>query len=412
VNLGASTPAQSSAPVQVLSLTSISGPQSITTKAGAQYRLSSSPVGWTSLTLPTLPDDVQGWFDAGTTVRAVFNAAWNQTLTSRASVVSFSIDGGTKTSVARSAAGTFTVAASMTGGHNITTASVTQYLLTVVRPPTVTSNPASQTGDSYFDVNSKVTLSVPQIWNATKPGVRQMVVSYSVDGGNPTAVPASSSSGNFTTPKVTFNIPHTLVFNAVTQYQVAFTFFDSRGHNRVAPSQVELAIGNSTTDLQGTTAWLPNGTSFRVNNVMWEGAGVGPIPPPSFAVAAAPLNVTLNTRVYAASLKVLDLLGLPVSGAQVSMTLVNGTTLTGTTNGDGTFAVSMVPLGAFTAKVTNLGVATQIVGDPSSSQPVAQGRLLLSLVSLVVLVAVVAGATVAGVFVLRRRGRVMKDAKK
>jgi hypothetical protein len=328
-------------------------------------------------------------------------------------VVSYSVDGGTKTSLPRSGTGTFTVAVSMTGGHNIAIASVTQYLLSVVGPPRVVSNPVSQTADSYFDANSKVTLSVPLTWNGTsRPGVRQIVVSYSMDGANPTAVPPSSTAGNFTTPKVTLNIPHTFVFNAVTQYQVAFAFFDSHGQNPVAPSLVELAIGNSTTDVQGATIWLPNGTSFRVNNVMWEGAGVGPIPPPSFAVTAAPLNVTLQTRVYAASLKVLDLLGLPVSGAQVSMTLVNGTTLTGTTNGDGIFAVPMVPLGAFTAKVTNMGVAAQIVGDPSSSQPVAQGRLLLSLVSVSVLAAVVAGAGVTGVIVLRRKRRVMKAEKK
>jgi hypothetical protein len=145
---------------------------------------------------------------------------------------------------------------------------------------------------------------------------------------------------------------------------------------------------------------------------MWEGTGVGPIPPPSFAVTAAPLNVTLDTRVYAASLRVLDLLGLPVSGAQVSMTLVNGTTLTGTTGGDGSFAVSMVPLGAFTAKVTNMGVSTQVVGDASSSLPVAQGRILLSLVSLSVIISVVAGAGVTGVFLLRRKRRLKKAEKK
>jgi hypothetical protein len=301
----------------------------------------------------------------------------------------------------------------MTGGHSIALASVTQYLLTVSGPPRVASNPVSQTGDSFYDANSKVTLTVPQIWNASsKPGVRDMVLSYSMDGANPTAVPPSSTPGNFTTPKVTFSTPHSFVFNAVTQYQVAFTFFDSRGQNPVAPSLVQLAIGNSTTDVQGATAWFPNGTSFRVNNVMWEGTGVGPVPPPSFAVMAAPLNVTLDTRVYAASLKVLDLLGLPVSGAQVSMTLVNGTVLTGTSGGDGSFTVPMVPLGAFTAKVTNMGVATQIVGDASSSQPVAQGRILLSLISLSVLVAVVAGAGVTGVFVLRRKRRVKKAEKK
>jgi len=59
-----------------------------------------------------------------------------------------------------------------------------------------------------------------------------------------------------------------------------------------------------------------------------------------------------------------------------------------------------------------MGVATQIMGDPSSSQPVAQGRILLSLISLSVIVAAVAGAGVAGVFVLRRKKRGKKAAKK
>src|SRR5204863_412809 len=139
---------------------------------------------------------------------------------------------------------------------------------------------------------------------------------------------------------------------------------------------------------------------------------VGPIPPPSVTVMPAPQNFSYQTRVYGASLKVVDLLGLPVSGAQVSMTLVNGTTLNGTTSGDGTYSVGMVPLGAFTAKATNMGVSTQVAGDASSPHPVAQGRVVISLISLVVLVAVVAGAGATGVFVLRRKRRVMKDVKK
>src|SRR2546427_5973530 len=41
--------------------------------------------------------------------------------------------------------------------------------------------------------------------------------------------------------------------------------------------------------------------------------------------------------------------GLAVSGAQVKMTLANGTVLTGTTNGDGIYSAPQIPLGTFTA---------------------------------------------------------------
>ncbi len=239
------------------------------------------------------------------------------------------------------------------------------------------------------------------------------LTSYSIDTGAPISVPSSATAPTFTTVAVTFNQPHILVFSAVAQYQVAFQFFDSLGRNTIEPSTVELGIGNSTVDVQGPSVWLANGTSFSVVNVTWEGAGVGPTPPPSFQVKEAPLNVTLDTKVYGASLKVVDLFGLPVSGAQVSMSLANGTTVTGTTKGDGTFSVAMIPLGTFSAKVSSLGMSAHIAGDAASGPQVAEGKVPLSVIALFVIVAAAVAAGSSGVLVQRRRrGKARVSAQK
>ncbi len=173
LNSGPSTTVLSSSPVKVLALSGIAGPESIATKTVAQYHLSSSPVPWASLTNSTLPGDAAGWFDSGTTVKAVYNAVWNQTSTaSRESVVSYAVDSGAKTNVARSGTGTFTVTLSMTQAHTISVTSATQYLLAVLGPAKVTASPPSQTGDSYFDAGSKVTFAVQRVSNGTLGPVR------------------------------------------------------------------------------------------------------------------------------------------------------------------------------------------------------------------------------------------------
>ena len=407
VNSAASKSVLSSTPVQVLALSGISAPESITTKTVAQFHLTSSPEAWVTLTNSTVPGDAAGWFDSGTAVKAVYSAVWNATSAgSRESVVSYTVDGAGGTNVARSGNGTFSVALTMTQAHKIALTSVTQYLLAVVGYPEATGSPPSPTGDHYFDAGSKVTFTVPRVWNGTTaPGTREVLTSYSFDAAPPVNVSSSSTSTTFTTAAVTFTQPHILVFSGLPEYQVAFRFFDGLGRNPVVPSAVQIGIGNSTVDVQGQSVWLVNGTSFSVVNVTWEGTNVGTSPTQRYQVKAAPLNVTLDTAVYTASLKVVDLLGLPVSGAQVSMTLVNGTVVTGTTKSDGTFTAAMIPIGTFTAKVSSLGSSTQIFGNAASGQSVPEGKLPLSLSSLVAIVLVLAGAVAGGVLFLRLRKR-------
>ncbi len=402
----------STSTVQALSLSGISAPEAITTKTGPQYHLSSNPVPWISVTNSTIPGDLPGWYDSGVAVKAVFDSTWATNSTgSRQSATSYTIDGGAKTTLTRPGNSTFLISLSMTGAHTIAITSVTQYLLSTSGPQQVSAIPPSPTQDSYFDSGSKETFTVPRQWNATSgQGTIETLSSYSINGATPVPVQASASSSTFTTPSVTFTGPVTLAFTANTQYLVNFQFFDSVGRNAVTPSVVDLTIGNSTTEIQGSSAWFPNGTAFSVSSVVWEGVGVGPAGSPSFVVKGAPLNITLETRVYSASLKVVDLFGLPVAGAHVAMSLANGTTINGVTKSNGIFSVAMIPLGTYSAKVTSLGSTAHIDGDAASGATIPVGRVALSIISLFVMVAAVAGAGSASILVLMRMRRDMSKS--
>ena len=399
VDKGPATAAGSTSPVQAYSSQGIDGPVSITASTALQFHLSSSPVSWTSVTPPTVPGD-PGWYDSGTPVKATFNDTWGQQPGVRQSAVSYAVDGGAKTAVARAPGGSFTVSLTMSGAHTIALAGVQQYTVDVVGPQKVSAAPPSPTGDDYFDTGSKETFTTTRVWNGSSPGSENLLVSYSVDGSPAVAVPPSSSSTTFAVPAITFNQDHTLTFYGISEYEVSFLFLDHSGGQQITPSAIGLTEGNSTVQVQGDTAWLVNGTSFAVSSVIWEGASVGPAPPPSFTMKGAPQNITLETYSYPASIRVVDLLGLPVSGAHVSMTLANGTTVSGTTKSNGVYSAGIIPLGTYTAKVSDLGATTHLTGTPDHE--VTQGRVALSVISLFVIVAVAAGAGVGGFLGLRR----------
>ncbi len=399
VDQGAAVPVLSSSPVDVLSLAAISAPQSVTTQTVAQFHLVSTPVSPLSLTNSTLPGDSPGWYDAGTAVKAVYASAWNQTSAgTRESAVSYSVDGGARTSVTRSS-GNFTVSLTMGQPHTVAIASVLQYLVTVTGPPSYTSSPPSQTNDSYFDSGSTVAVTVSRAWNSSEPGVRDALYAYSLDGGPPVAV-APSASATFTAPALNVTRPLSLAFSGSPQYLVAFQFVSGPG-TPITPSEVELGVGNATVVLQGTSEWLPNGTAFRVLGVVWEGANVGPTPAPAYTVGAAPRNLTIATMVYDASLRAVDLFGLPVSGAQVSMTLANGTVVNGTTDSMGAFDAGLVPLGTYTATVSSLGLGAHVAAATSGGGSALEARVPFSVASLFTVVVLAVGATTGAFLGLR-----------
>jgi len=157
------------------------------------------------------------------------------------------------------------------------------------------------------------------------------------------------------------------------EYLVGFTVVDASGSHVLHPSTLEAdqtpAINSDVrTYVQDGQAWLDAGSAYTVTKVIWGGVDVTPAGV-TFTVEGQS-NFTVVARVYDVSLKVTDYLGLPVPGASVHITLVNGTAITKTTDGHGTISLPSVPLGGYDASMSSLGFSLRT----SASTPEEGGQ--------------------------------------
>jgi len=260
----------------------------------------------------------------------------------------------------------------------------------------------SPTGDAFYDAGSTLTATTDLTWGlADNNDTRQGLVSFTLD--SVTTNVTSGSSGEFTTPGMTISGPTSLVFNAATQDLVVLQFRDSTGTDKIAPSSVQIEPEGSTVvvSVPSTGVWLDNGTRFQIYRVEWESADVKPAVQTIYTVNG-PLNQTVLNRVYNGKIVAKDYLGVPVSGAKVSVILANGTTITSTTGSDGSVALHEIPIGTYTATVAYLGTATSIDGD-AAVDATAQARLLVSYPVIGIAVALLAVVVAASLVLTRRR---------
>jgi len=212
----------------------------------------------------------------------------------------------------------------------------------------------------------------------------------------------STSSERWVSPSASGSISGSLTLSMQYnhQYSVTFAVTDSTGKNNLVPTNFSLSIqGVGSQSVQGLAAWLDNGANFTISHLSWQGVDVKPAGQYS---VTGPTTITVKALVYPATVKVSDALGLPVAGATVKMTLANGSVISGSTGGDGTFLAPDIPLGTYTATVSGIGSSTQVSGD-ASRQSVASASVLFGTTSLGVVVAVVIVAFGLIVFLMRRR---------
>jgi hypothetical protein len=122
-------------------------------------------------------------------------------------------------------------------------------------------------------------------------------------------------------------------------------------------------------------------------------------------VVDKPMTDSVNTRIYSATITVVDLFGIPVGGASAQITLANGTTVNEQSRSDGTIPIDMIPLGSFHAAVSSYGLSTSIEGD-ASSQTQYQARVSLSApVLIVIIIVIISVAAASSALYLRRSKR-------
>ena len=399
---GVSTTLATAGQVTILEIPSLSSPQTVVLRTVAQYLLTTGSGSLSSITSPPIPGDA-GWYDSGTEVTAEYDYSWNLTTApTRQNALGYSIDQGQESSLPRAAAGTFPVLVEMDAPHAIAVDSVTQYGLTVSGGSAVTLSEPSPTNDSFVDAGTEVAVTTDNVWGLTNGSTRQNLVAYALDGATHNVT--RSGSGSFTTPPFTVDSPESLSFTSVTQYLVGFEFRDASGSIPIEPTSLEIQLADATiVPVSGFRAWLDAGSSFRIWSLTWEGADVAPKNQTALTVGG-PTTEVIGAAAYAAKLDVTDELGIPVSGAAVSATFYNGTTVHLATSGSGQLDLGLVPVGSYQGQITYLGFSTSFSADASRETPTT-ARVAMSYPMLLVITLIAAAVAAAALMAVRRRPR-------
>jgi hypothetical protein len=355
-----------------------------------------------SISNPTIGGD-DYWYDSGSSVVVTLNGTVSLGPGARYRLVGYSNNGSPLTKVT----GTETVVVldivSLSSPQTVEADLTAQYLLQVSGGNDVTISKTSPTADNWYDNATSLVISSSYVWNVVEGQSRQSLTSYTLDGSMNSI--SRIGSGLFDTPAVIMNETHDLQFNSVTQYYVSFIFSDSTGNSRITPSSVQLAVqGVGTFALVNQSRWLDTGSTFTIASVGWQGVDVKPAAVVMY-LADKPMTNSITTRVYSASITVVDLFGIPVGGASAQITFANGTSVQEQSRSDGTIPLGLIPIGGFNAVISSYGFSTSVEGN-ASTQSQFQARMALSTPLLVVIVIVIVSiATVSVLLYLRRSKR-------
>jgi len=192
----------------------------------------------------------------------------------------------------------------------------------------------------------------------------------------------------------------TLTAGYPQRFLTQIRFVDTNGAV-VHPDSVTLAGQTGTIVVPGSReVWLPGTKNYSLISATWEGSQLAGAPPFTQISVTGPGTVSVTVPVYDEVIHVDDVFGKTIAGAQVSLTLIDGTTQTATTGPNGSASFSQVPRGPLHLSVDYLGVSSSFAVD-ASKQPlysvtIARSYPVGALVGLGL-------GTVASVFVLRRK---------
>jgi hypothetical protein len=389
------------APVTVLNALTLTSPQTISVQAVRQYEVtfdSTIATALNSITPPTTAGD-NYWYDAGSPVLLTVHGVWGRTSATGYRLSSYSIDGAGAISVASSGTVTILSLATISAPQSITSSVATQYLLTVNGGSGSTCSvlPTIPGDTGWFDSGTTLRVSTNGTYDSVG-GVRQRIATWSIDGGqsNPTGV-----TPTITTSSVVMDGPHTLQFDSVTQYLVTIVVKDSSGATTLTPDSIVLSVNGNAQAANSGAAWVDSTSVVSVAEIMWHGVDVAPVPPAQYGVSS-PFAITVNSRVYNATIVVEDPLGLGIGGADVTVTLANGTMVHTSTAGDGTAVLRTIPLGTYDATVSEFGFSALSPGN-ASVQSITVIHLPLSWVMIASITVIVVLVVIGIMFVLRRR---------
>src|SRR5207249_12063741 len=152
------------------------------------------------------------------------------------------------------------------------------------------------------------------------------------------------------------NIPVTANLTAtfVKQFQYTPSSNNTSGNTLIpAPASVNLSAqtADMTTTITQYSGFLSN-DHYTVTGVTWEGWTIGTTPSgQTLDLTSGPATKTVSLQAYPATIHVVDNNNNPISGANVTVTLVNQTSRSIITDSKGDAKIGVIPQGSYQLSV-------------------------------------------------------------
>jgi carboxypeptidase family protein len=178
---------------------------------------------------------------------------------------------------------------------------------------------------------------------------------------------------NMTTPEMLADFTFTAYYEKLLP--LTLSFVDMSGQPVGPPTSVTLTSNLGTTTLtytsssvnQYTNHWM-DAAVYTVSSMTWQGVQET-LGSQTIDLTGGPVNVPVQVQAYSAKMQIVDSSNNPVSGATVTVTLVNGTqTYTFTSDSQGYINLGLLPPGSYNAHIV---YQNQDQGSTGSVDPAA-----------------------------------------
>ncbi len=193
-----------------------------------------------------------------------------------------------------------------------------------------------------------------------------------------------------------------ILVNYEPQHLVAFQFAGPDG-TRIVPSFIVIRGPNGLLQVKGnSSAWLDSGKSYALVWADWMGQNVA-VGNPAFTVGTIG-RITIPVSLVNQVVRVVDIFGIPIGDAAVTLILANDSQLTQTTNGAGQIEFDRVPPGTHSVRVSYLGVSNTLSDVTLGNSPL-DVTVVLSYPLLIVIPVIVLFGALLRLRQIRRRNQ-------